>query len=182
MHPVNLTRINLIFIPILFLIALCIAEFNNYFKYTVKIANIILFVGFILFNVAYHGEAYERRASEVFNAGLIPAIQYASENSDSLICISDQTRFGYIYTLFVKRIHPSKYLNQIEWILPEEHPLDPARTPRILDIFRFRVADCASDPNAIYVLKLKEIPPNTEVDYKIRRFIKYDVFIPKSSH
>lgn len=180
-HPVNLTRINLIFIPILFLIALCIAEFNKHFKYTITIASVTFFIGFTLFNLAYHGEIYGQKSREVFNAGIIPAIQFASENSNSLICISDQTRFGYIYTLFVKRIHPSEYLNQIEWILPDAHPVDPARTPRALDIFRFRVADCISEPNSVYVLKLKEVPPNTEIDYKVRRFIKYDVFIPRDS-
>lgn len=179
-HPVNLTRFNLIFIPIIFLIALCIWKFNQYFKHAIIFTVSLFFIGFIFFNLAYHGKAYEQKSKEAFNAGIIPAIQYASENSDSLICISDTIRFGYIYTLFVSKIHPSEYLNQLEWILPEEHPLDPARTPRAINIFRFQIADCALDPNAVYILKLKELPPNTEVKYKIKRFIKYDVFIPKN--
>lgn len=179
-HPVNLTRFNLIFTPILFCIAVCLVEFNKHFKYTMPIALVALSVGFVFFTQAYHyGADYQRRASEAFNAGIIPAIEYASENSSSIICVTDQTRFAYIYTLFVVKIQPSEYLSSIEWLLPEFHPVDPARSPRALGLFRFKMSDCMEDPQAVYILKLKETPPNLEVEYKSRTFKKYLVFLPK---
>jgi hypothetical protein len=79
----------------------------------------------------------------------------------------------------VSRLHPSEYLDSIEWLLPEFHPVDPARSPRILGPFRFKLSDCVEDPKAVYILKLKETPPNLEVDYKSRTFKKYLVFLPK---
>jgi len=178
-HPVNLTRINLIFIPILFCAALCLTEFNKHIKYVMPATLVILFIAFAFFTIAYHGPTYQKRADEVFNAGIIPAIEYANRNSNSLICITEQTRFAYIYVLFVNKFNPSEYLDRIEWLLPEHHPLDPARTPRALGLYRFRISDCAEDPNAVFVLKLKETPPNLEIKYKIRKFIKYQVYLPK---
>jgi 4-amino-4-deoxy-L-arabinose transferase-like glycosyltransferase len=178
-HPVNLTRINLIFIPALFCTAICLIELDKRIKYTMPVVLVVLSAAFIFFNLAYHGKTYQKRAEEVFNAGIIPAIEYATDNDSSLICITEQTRFAYIYTLFVKKYHPSEYLDRIEWLLPEAHPLDPARTPRALGIFRFRISDCIENPNAVYILKLKETPPNPEGEYKIKTFIKYQVYTPK---
>ena len=178
-HPVNLTRINLIFTPVLFCMIICLIEFNKRIKYIMPVALAALFAAFIFFNLAYHGGNYQQKAREAFNAGITTAIEYANKNSSSLICMTEQTRSAYIYVLFVKKYHPSEYLNQIEWLLPIAHPLDPSRTPRALGLFRFRLSDCTEDPNAVFVLKLKETPPNLEIKYKVRRFTKYLVYLPK---
>ena len=111
------------------------------------IALVALSVGFVFFTQAYHyGADYQRRASEAFNAGIIPAIEYASENSSSIICVTDQTRFAYIYTLFVVKIQPSEYLSSIEWLLPEFHPVDPARSMTMAP--RFIPSTAASSINS----------------------------------
>jgi hypothetical protein len=178
-HPVNLTRINLIFIPALFCIVISLVELDKLVKYTLPAALILLSIAFIFFNLAYHGITYQKRAEEVFNAGIIPAMEFATDNNSPLICVTEQTRFAYIYTLFVKKYHPSEYLGRIEWLLPSEYPLDPARTPRALGEFRFRISDCAANPDAVYILKLKETPPNSDIKYKVRTFTKYLVFTPK---
>ena len=178
-HPVNLTRINLIFIPILLCMVFGLLDLNKILKYITPVALVMLSAAFIFFTLAYHGKNYQKQASDVFNAGIIPAIKYAGDNSASLICISEQTRFAYIYTLFVKKIHPSEYLDQIEWLLPTNYPLDPARTPRILKAFRFKLSDCSDEPNAVFVMKLKETPPNSNIEYKVKRFTKYEVYLPK---
>jgi hypothetical protein len=180
-HPVNLTRFNLIFTPILLCMVIGLIEFNKILKYIMPIILAALSIGFVFFNLAYHGENYQKRAGEVFNAGIIPAIKYASDNSTSTICITEQTRFAYIYPLFVKRLHPSEYMAQIEWILPPAYPLDPARTPRALGVFRFDLADCTKEPGTAFILKLKETPPNPDIDYKVKRFTKYEVYLPKGA-
>jgi len=180
-HPVNLTRINLIFTPILFCILICLIELNKRIKYVMPILLSALTVGFVFFNLAYHGDDYQQKASNAFNAGIIEAIQYAGENSNSLICISEQTRFAYIYVLFVEKYHPSEYMDGVEWLLPAEYPLDPARSPKELSVFRFRNSDCVNDSSAVFVLKLKETPPSLELKYKTKKFTKYIVYIPKDA-
>jgi len=178
-HPVNLTRLNLIFIPLLLCTVLCVMEINKRIGYFTPTITVSLFIAFIFFNLQYHGESYQKRASEAFNSGILPALEFASQSTPAMICVTEQTRFGYIYTFFINSPHPFDYINQIEWVLPPEHPLDPSRTPRSLGVFHFKLSDCANTPDAIYVLKLKETPPNPAIDYKMKRFDKYQVFLPK---
>lgn len=178
-HPVNLTRLNLIFIPLLLCMVLCLMEINKRLRYFMPAINIVLLLAFIFFNLQYHGEIYQKRASEAFNSGILPALEFAYQSAPSNICVTEQTRFGYIYTFFINRPRPSEYVDQIEWLLPPEHPLDPSRTPRSLGAFNFRLSDCMNNPDATYILKLKETPPNPAIDYKTKRFDKYQVFLPK---
>jgi hypothetical protein len=177
-HPVNLTRLNIIFTPVLFCIALFLLWLNERVKFTLPVTVLALGVGFLLFNQAYHGEEYRRRASGIFNEGIVPAVQYAVDNADSLICFTEQRYSLYIYVLLTQRYHPSEYVNDLEWIAPED-PADPARTPRALKQFRFRLEDCLDTPDAVYILTLTEEPPNSSVEYKDKKFEKFRVHVPK---
>ncbi len=177
-HPVNLTRLNIIFTPVLFCIALFVLWLNDRVKFALPLAVLALGIGFVLFHQAYHGEEYRKRTSAIFNEGILPAIQYAAEDSDSLICFTEQRYSLYIYVLLTQRYHPSEYVNNLEWIAPED-PADPARTPRALKQFRFRLEDCLDTPDAVYILTLTEEPPNTSVEYKDRKFGKFRVYVPK---
>jgi hypothetical protein len=136
------------------------------------------FIGFVLFTRAYHGEEYRRRAGAVFNSGVISAIEYATDKSESSICFTESTYSAYIYVLLTQKIHPSEYINNIEWLYPSD-PADPARTPRQIGRYHFRLSDCSEDPDAVYILLLKESPPNTDIEYKSRKFDKFEVYLPK---
>ena len=177
-HPVNLTRINLIFTPVILCIALLIWEVDKRIPYILPASVIVFFIGFIFFNRAYHGDEYRARASGIFNEGIIPAIEYATDKSNSLICFTEQRYSLYIYVLLTQKYHPSEYVDQLEWIDPLD-PADPARTPRSLMNYRFRLEDCADDPQAVYVLSLKEVPPVTGVEFKDKKFDKFLVYTPK---
>ena len=98
--------------------------------------------------------------------------------SDALVCFTEQSYSAYIYVLLTQKTRPSEYLDEIEWLAPAD-PQDPARTPRALGRYRFRIADCGADPDAAYVLTLRESPPQTTVDYRSRQFGKFRVFVPK---
>lgn len=178
MHPVNLTRFNIAFTPVLFFIAIFVLWLSRRIPFTIHVVTVALLVGFISFNQAYHGEEYRKRTSALFNEGIIPAIDYAVENSNALICFTEQRYSLYIYTLLNERFHPSEYVNDLEWLTPED-PADPARTPRALKQFRFRLEDCADVPDAVYVLTLTEEPPNTDLNYKDKTFVKFRVYVPK---
>lgn len=178
LHPVNLTRINLIFTPILLCVALLIIKLDKHVPLMLPVTVLVFSVGFILFNQAYHGAEYRRRASGIFNDGIIPAIEYVAERSDSLICFTEQRYSLYIYVLLTQRYHPSEYFDQLEWIDPLD-PADPARTPRALMNYRFRLSDCLDTPTAAYILTLKEDPPISSIEYKERKFEKFLVYLPK---
>ena len=178
LHPVNLTRINLIFSPLLLCIAILIVKLDKHASLILPITLLVFSVGFIRFNQAYHGDDYRRRTSGIFNDGIIPAIEYASEKSEALICFTEQRYSLYIYVLLTQRVHPAEYLGQLEWIDPLD-PADPARTPRALKNYRFRLSDCLEDPNSVYILTLKEEPPVSDIEYKGRKFEKFMVYLPR---
>jgi len=177
-HPTNLTRLNLIFTPILLCLALFAFELDKHLKYSLTVTIVGLSIGFILFTQAYHGEDYRKRTASLFNLGMIPALQYATENGKSSICITESTYSAYIYVLLTQKMHPSEYINDIEWLYPVD-PIDPSRTPRSLGRYYFRMLDCTDDLESTYILQLKESPPNGDVKYKIKRFDKFVVYIPK---
>jgi len=177
-HPVNLTRLNLIFTPILLCIAVCTLELDKLIRGSLVAGVCAVLVGFIFFTLAYHGEDYEKRTSGVFNAGIIPAIDYATESSESPICFTEATYSAYIYVLLTQRMHPHEYIDRIEWLDPID-PVDPARTPRALGRYRFRLADCADEPDALYILTLRELPPDNGIEYRSRKFAKFQVYLPK---
>jgi hypothetical protein len=177
-HPTNLTRLNFIFTPILFCIALFVFELDKRVKYSLAVTVLALSIGFALFTQAYHGDDYRRRAGSVFNSGMIPAIHYATDKSNSSICFTESTYSSYIYVLFTQKMQPSEYINDIEWLNPSD-PADPARTPRAIGRYHFRLSDCTEDPDAVYILLLKESPPNENINYKSRKFDKFEVYLPQ---
>jgi len=80
--------------------------------------------------------------------------------------------------LLTQKFHPSEYVDDLEWIDPED-PADPARTLIALKQFRFTPEACLSDPQPTYILTLKEIPPNASIEYKEKKFVKFVVHSPK---
>jgi len=145
------------------------------------IAVLALSIGFVFFTLAYHGEEYRKRASTVFNSGIIPAIEFATEKSKSSICFSESSYAYYIYVLFSQKMHPSEFTNGIEWLYPDysNNPTDPARTPRAIGRYHFLLSDCSQDPDAAYILLLKESPPNENIKYNSKRFDKFITYLPK---
>ncbi len=178
LHPVNLTRLNLIFTPILLCIAILILKLEKQVPFLMPITVAVFSIGFVLFTQAYHGDDYQRRTSALFNEGIIPAIKFATEKSESLVCFTEQRYSLYIYVLLTQKYHPSEYVDQLEWISPLD-PADPARTPRAINNYRFKLEDCISSPNAVYVLTLKEQPPVSGIEYTTRKFEKFLVYLPK---
>jgi hypothetical protein len=177
-HPTNLTRLNLIFTPVLLCIALFVFELDQRLKYSLAVTVAALSVGFVFFTLAYHGEEYQKRAGSVFNSGIIPAVEYATEKGKSSICFTESTYSLYIYVLFTQKMNPAEYINDLEWSSPAD-PSDPARTPLQIGRYHFTLAACADDPDAAYILLLKETPPNKNIEYKSRQFDKFEVYLPK---
>ncbi|NOH00911.1 MAG: hypothetical protein HND47_02495 [Chloroflexi bacterium] len=181
LHPVNLTRFNLVFTPILFCIALLFLDLDKRLPQILPVAVVVFSIAFVFLNRAYHGEEYRKVTSAIFNEGIIPAIEYAAEKSDSLICFTKEHYSLYIYVLLTQKYHPSEYVDDMQWINPED-PADPARKLVALKRFRFTPDDCLGDPRAAYILTLKESPPNSAVEYveyKEKKFVKFVVHLPK---
>ncbi len=179
-HPVNLTRLNLIFTPILFCVALLFFDLEKRLPRISILAASVFSVAFLFFNRAYHGADYRQVAETVFNDGIMPAIKYAVGQSppNAPICFTEEQYSLYIYVLATQKFRPQDYVDQLQWIDPEDRA-DPARKLIALDRFRFAPDACLNDSDAAYILTLKESPPNENVAYQPRRFVKFVVFLPK---
>ncbi|MBK9781294.1 MAG: glycosyltransferase family 39 protein [Anaerolineales bacterium] len=177
-HPINLTRFNLIFTPILLCITLLFIDLDKHLPKLIPVITVIFSVAFVFFTRAYHGEEYKKVTSALFNEGIVPAIEYAAPKSKSLVCFTDEHYSLYIYVLLTQKFHPSEYIHDLEWIDPTD-PADPARTLLALKQFRFKPDDCLSDPDAAYILTLRESPPNPNIAYKEKKFTKFVVYLPK---
>lgn len=176
---VNLTRINLIFTPFLFYLALLAFRLNKRIDHSLSITLFVLLVGFALFSKAYHGEEYQKRLQSGFNSGIIPAIEYAAKNNNGApICFTESLSSAYIYMLYSQRPRPLEYAANKQWIYPSNYPSDPARSPRTLGKYHFQLSDCSADSQSEYILLLGE-SPNNYIDYKIKKFDKYQVYLPK---
>ena len=131
------------------------------------------------FNISYHGKAYKQIAGGVFNAGIIPAIEYANQNTEGEICLTDRVYVDYIYVLYTQKIRPSEYIDQIEWAY-EDDPTAFALIPRRIGKFAFIGYSCANTQTTAYILSLKENPPpGNTLGYKEKRFLKFKVLIPR---
>ena len=104
-QPVNINRFNIIFIPLILCIARSIYWLGTLHKAIIPITISALLIGFIGFNIAYHGRPYRQQAGLIFHNGLLPAIKFAQEVSSVPICIDDNN-MPYIFVLFLTKTNP----------------------------------------------------------------------------
>ena len=174
-QPVNINRINLIFIPILILIAVAIDWLGNKFNLVFPIAIFSFFLAFIAFTIVYHGVVYKEMADMKFHAGLLSAIQLADTTSQGPICVTDRIDMPYIYILFVEKPAPASYLNTIQY----KNIPGPYRQVRSLLRFTFGKQYCANLPETVYLLRSDDGLPKTGIKYNVEVFNEYHVYIPK---
>lgn len=169
----NINRLNLLFIPILFMMAAVLDFLFQRFKiiaWTVACG----YVGLaILFARVYLGGRYSEMAGEAFIEGIVPALQSVSRYPDVPVCVTDQAGVSYVYMLWVEPDDPRNYLSTIEYV-------DPGAQFRIagkFGRFTFGINNCSPSENAIYVLK-SETPPDGNVEYRIETYATFHVYIP----
>ena len=174
-QPVNINRINIIFIPILICIAVSIAWLKNIFKpiYPISICSFIL--AFIAFTFDYHGSVYMKMADIKFHTGLLSAIQYADTIANGQICLTSKIDMPYIYVLFAEKPDPASYLNTIQYF----DATDPFRQVRSLLRYTFGKQNCSVGTQVVYVLTSDEIPPPLGNRYKYEFFDNFVVYFPK---
>jgi hypothetical protein len=181
-NPVNLTRINLIFTPLVLYIGLFMSELKERIPFTLPISVAALLVAFALFQKAYYGLDHQKKLQVAFNTGINLAIEFAVQKSgDEAICFTESVPSSYLYVLFTQKPEPSNFVYSIqstEWLLPFDYPQNPARYPRQMRQFHFQAEDCKGDPKASYVLILGETPPSS-LDYRIRKFDRFQVYLPE---
>jgi len=176
LQPVNINRINIIFMPILICIAIALIWLGEKIKPVFPIAICGFFLAFIAFTIDYHGETYKEMADYKFHSGLLSALQYASTMSHGPICVTDKIDMPYIYVLFVEKPDPKSYLDSILYI----DTTSPFRQVRSLLRYTFGKQNCFSGTQTVYVLTSNEIPPHLGNRYNYQFFDNFVVYYPKT--
>ena len=174
-QPVNINRINIIFIPILVCIAVAVDWLGNNIKSIFPIIMCGFFLAFIAFTIDYHSEAYKTMSDLKFHTGLLSALQYANENSQSPICVTDKIDMPYIYILFVDKLSPTSYLNTIQYTNTQ----GPFRQVRSLLRYTFGKLNCTNRPDTVYLFRSDDGFPKTGYKYNVEIFNSYHVYTPK---
>jgi hypothetical protein len=173
-QPVNVNRINLIFVPLLICTAVFLEWLDNHAKALSLLALLCLLVGFGFFTRDYHGAGYRERAGTAFFPGLVPALDYARQAGNGPMCVTDRVEMPYIFVLFSEPLNPGEYLPTIKYIDPEA----PFRQVRSLDRYTFGLGNCPSVSNGtIFVLSAEEAPGQA-AGYQSQVFGNYRVYVP----
>jgi hypothetical protein len=174
-QPVNINRINLIFIPLLICMAAALVWLGEKLEPLLPIAVCSLLLAFIAFTIDYHGDAYGRMADIKFHTGLLSAIQYASTTTQGPICVTDKIDMPYIYVLFVEKPDPASYLNSIQYV----DNGSPFRQVRSLLRYTFGKQNCINLPDTVYLLRSDDGFPKTGSKYNVEVFNDFHVYTPK---
>jgi len=170
-HPVNLNRINLIFIPLILFIAVVLAWLEENFKIVFIGSICALLIGFVFFNLDYHGEEYQHATRKIFYVGLLPALDYARGKGEGPICVTDEVGQPYIFAIFSEKMNPSEYIGSLKY--------QEGNTEDVLSLGRytFGVENCLNDRDTIYILSGGR-PPNETIRYKMKKFQDFQVYSP----
>ena len=173
LQEVNINRINLIFIPLLFCIAAVLGWIAEHSKIGLVLAVCTGLTAFVLFTRDYHGKEYRTVANREFAAGLLQAIDFAAQQGDGPICVTKNVHQPYIFVLFARQMNPFDYLPTIKYANP--HGI--FRQVLRLDRYRFGPNQCTDEARAVYILS-GETPPQSSIVYIPQRFGDFTVYVP----
>lgn len=167
---VNINRINIIFYPSVYLAVVGLMWLHKRVKYSYPIA-IAAFSIFFMFFGAHYFTSYSKQISPLFYESFGEAIQYASDETEGNIYVTDQVMMPYIYVLFYEKIEPQKFMNTVDYI----NPGAPFQFVRSFGRYYFEKPQLRPNEEAAYIFKNSDAIPDEDSGYKIKRFKHYTV-------
>jgi uncharacterized membrane protein len=178
---VNVNRINIIFIPLITCAAVCVYNFNKKYHWVVPASSVALLVACGLFMHDFQGERYLSSNRAIFFVGLVPAIQYATANSQGEICISTQyhgvTPEPEVYALVAESLNPAGYLPSIQYT----EAVPGFRQALAIDRYSLGMANCKGGADTAYIFNYQDDIPLDAAAYAQTRFDDYIVYLPKKN-
>lgn len=176
LEEVNIARLNLIFIPLLLCTAAVLTWLWDHSRIGLAAGIAVLLVAFGLFTRDYHGPQYQLIADREYSAGLLPAIDYASKQTDGPVCVTDAPNMPYIYVLFSQQLDPRTYVPTIKYT--KLHA--PLRGVLRLGRYNFGLDNCQTDAKTVYVLSSQgETMPQNAISYRAETFTNFTVYSPE---
>ncbi|HEX8992226.1 MAG TPA: glycosyltransferase family 39 protein [Anaerolineales bacterium] len=175
LQPVNVNRINSVFIPLLLLIAAALDWIWQRHRWIRLPSVLILLAAFVAFNAAYHSARYAQVLAAKFRPGLLSAVHFASTVTPGPVCVTDEPGQAYIFVLFSEKLDPKSYLQNIKYV----DVATPERFVASMSRYTFGRATCPLRPQPAYVLYKTEMPPQLGNKYAYEFFGNYVVYYLK---
>ncbi|OKP80506.1 hypothetical protein A3844_27300 [Paenibacillus helianthi] len=168
---VNINRINIIFYPLIMLVAAAVFWLYQKLKPAGIVAVLAFAVMFGFFTNTYFRE-FPKNIGPAFYDSLGEAIQYASEATSGSVYVTDKVNMPYIYVLFYEKINPHDFLDSVKYI----NPGDAFQRVASFGRYKFGAPDTQPGQKA-YVYGNNEPVPAVNGGYTITRFTNYSVLI-----
>lgn len=173
---VNINRINIIFYPTVFLAVAGLMWLHKKIKYSFAIAVTAFSIFFVAF-CGYYFTSYAKQISPLFFESFGEAVQYASDETDGRIYVTDEVMMPYIYVLFYERIHPRQFLETVDYV----NPGGAFQFVRSFGRYYFEQPQLRPNEDAVYIFSNSDVIPSEESGYKIKKFKHYTVVSGKGT-
>jgi len=170
---ININRMNIIFLPLIYLIGKAIAYLHDRIKTPAILILGVFFTGFILFIDSYFHQ-WPQQVAPAYNPSLDQAINFATENTDGTIYLSDSIHKSYMYVLFYRQIDPNKFLDTVVYSNADTSQRDVASFGR----YKFMGIQEMPKGGSAYIISNLEKEIFTYQNYRSMEFDKFSVYYP----
>lgn len=171
---VNINRINIIFLSLIYFLSegiLFVIKNNKYIK--ILIIGIYI-ISFSLFSFEYFTE-YPEQIEQKFFESFKDAIIYASDKPSEKIYVTNSVNMPYIHVLFHEKINPHDFLNTVEYYNPGSH----FQNVKSFGKYKFGINKIDSKENAVYIINNLEENKFDKKYFDFKRFKYYSVVTVK---
>jgi len=169
----NINRLNILFIPLIFLVAVAMRFLR---PYPLVIATLIVtyLISFSSFTNAYF-TTFPQQIGPAFFASLGAAINEASEGTGGTICVTDQVSMAEISVLFYRKMDPHAFSDTVQY----QNPGADFQHARSFDRYIFGLENCQNVKVGAYIVHNDEVEPYANRGFDLRAFENYTVVFTK---
>jgi len=170
---ININRMNIIFIPLIYLIAKGIYYIHEQLNTPAILGMSLFVIGFIFFTDAYF-HSWPQDVSPAYNTSLDKAINFATDNTDGTIYLSKTIHKSFMYVLFNRKIDPNKFLDTVVYENPNTSKRD------VISFGQYRFVEINTMPvgGGAYIISNLEKDQFDLDGLNITEFEKFSVFLP----
>lgn len=170
---ININRMNIIFIPLIYLITKSIGYIHEKLKEPAVLVMGLFVTGFIFFTDVYF-HTWPQQVSPAFNTSLDQAINFAADNTEETIYLSKTIHKSFMYVLFNLKIDPHEFLNTVVY----ENPNTSKRDVSSFGQYRFLDISAMPPDGGAYVISNHEIEQFKIDNLNITEFKNFSVLMP----
>ncbi|WP_379127605.1 glycosyltransferase family 39 protein [Paenibacillus sp. sgz500958] len=171
---VNVNRMNIFFYPFLLLVVQGFLWLFHKAKPAGIISAVAFSLCFALFTMVYFRD-YPQSIDPAFYQSFGEAVQYASEESEGKVYVTDHVNMPYIYVLFYEKINPHDFAATVEYVNPGE----AFQRVSSFGKYVFGQPGITLGEKAAYIFWNGDNLPAVNGEYLIRRFANYTVIITR---